>query len=216
MVPGFNTDFKYRGETYHIQTEDNGAGNPVVVTLLYHKGAILASRRTSYRELAARPGYEPELMALMKNQHKDLMRALLAGEFDKNGTAPAVPGGTGEDPAHAAAAVATQAPPAPPRRQEFPARDPLRTQPPPVAAPVAPAAAIPQPLAPAAPPTAAAPARPAPPAAPVAPVAPVAPMIPDAPAPAARPRTAATTLDEAIRHYLEEFAATASAAAGAR
>jgi hypothetical protein len=22
MVPGFNTDFKYRGETYHVQTED--------------------------------------------------------------------------------------------------------------------------------------------------------------------------------------------------
>jgi hypothetical protein len=47
MVPGFNTDFKYRGETYHVQTEDNGLANPVVVTLLYHKGAILASRRTS-------------------------------------------------------------------------------------------------------------------------------------------------------------------------
>ena len=64
MVPGFNTDFKYRGETYHVQTEDNGVGNPVVVTLLYHKGAILASRRTSYQELVDRPGFEQELMGL--------------------------------------------------------------------------------------------------------------------------------------------------------
>lgn len=106
MVPGFNTDFKYRGETYHVQTEDNGVGNPVVVTLLYHKGAILASRRTPYQELVGKPGFEQELMALMKNQHKDLMRALLAGTYDKNGAAPAVAGGSGKHPADAASAVA--------------------------------------------------------------------------------------------------------------
>ena len=98
MVPGFNTDFKYRGETYHVQTEDNGVGNPVVVTLLYHKGAILASRRTPYHELRGKPGFEQELMGLMKSQHKDLMRALLAGDFDKNGAAPAIAGGSGSTP----------------------------------------------------------------------------------------------------------------------
>jgi hypothetical protein len=114
MVPGFNTDFKYRGETYHVQTEDNGVGNPVVVSLLYHKGAILASRRTPYHDIAAQPGFERELAALMKNQHKDLMKALLAGEFDKNGAAPAVAGGSGEHPAEAAAAVAATAPTPPP------------------------------------------------------------------------------------------------------
>lgn len=119
MVPGFNTDFKYRGETYHVQTEDNGVGNPVVVTLLYHKGAILASRRTPYQDLAVQPGFEKELMALMKTQHKDLMRALLAGEFDKNGAAPDAEG-SGEHPAAAAAAVAAPKPgatPQPPREQ---------------------------------------------------------------------------------------------------
>jgi hypothetical protein len=89
MVPGYNTDFKYRGETYHVQTEDNGVGNPVVVTLLYHKGAILASRRTPYRDLLGKPGFEQALAGLMKSQHKDLMRALLAGTYDKNGAAPA-------------------------------------------------------------------------------------------------------------------------------
>jgi hypothetical protein len=106
MVPGFNTDFKYRGETYHVQTEDNGVGNPVVVTLLYHKGAILASRRTPYKDLVGKPGFEQTLAALMKNQHKELMRALLAGAYDKNGAAPAIAGGSGKHPADAAAAVA--------------------------------------------------------------------------------------------------------------
>jgi hypothetical protein len=106
MVPGFNTDFKYRGETYHVQTEDNGVGNPVVVTLLYHKGAILASRRTPYQDLVGKPGFEQTLAALMKSQHKEIMRSLLAGTYDKNGAAPAIAGGSGKNPADAAAAVA--------------------------------------------------------------------------------------------------------------
>lgn len=188
MVPGFNTDFKYRGETYHIQTEDNGVANPVVVTLLYHKGAILASRRTSYRELAGKPGFEPELMALMKNQHKDLMRSLLAGAFDKGGSAPAVPGASGEHPADAAAAV-TQ-PATPPQQHRGERAAPARPGPPVTAVPdAAPARPVPHPVrAPATPP-------PAPAAA------------------ASRPRPAALTLDEAIRRYLQEFAA---AAGGAR
>lgn len=165
MVPGFNTDFKYRGETYHVQTEDNGVGNPVVVSLLYHKGAILASRRTPYSDLVGKPGFEQELSALMKSQHKDLMRALLAGTYDKNGSAPAVAGGSGRNPADAAAAV-----------------DGTATKPaakPPVAA-AAPRAT---------------------------------PVTIGAPRQAPAPRTPARTLDEAIRHYLDEFAATAGAAA---
>jgi hypothetical protein len=168
MVPGFNTDFKYRGETYHVQTEDNGVGNPVVVTLLYHKGAILASRRTPYQDLVGKPGYEQELMGLMKSQHKDIMRALLAGAYDKNGAAPAIAGGSGKHPAEAAAAVAGTT-----------------------------ANSVTKPLLPG-----------------LAPVAPpqVAPVAAGAPLQVTATRTAPPTLDEAIRHYLEEFAATAGAA----
>jgi len=168
MVPGFNTDFKYRGETYHVQTEDNGVGNPVVVTLLYHKGAILASRRTPYQDLAGKPGFEQELMVLMKSQHKDLMRALLAGAYDKNGAAPAIAGGSGKHPAEAAFAAAGST--------AKPATKPLLE------------------LAPAAPPRAI-------------------PVASGAPIRTTATRTAALTLDEAIRHYLEEFATTAGAAA---
>ena len=165
MVPGFNTDFKYRGETYHVQTEDNGVGNPVVVTLLYHKGAILASRRTPYQELLGKPGFEQDLMALMKSQHKELMRNLLAGAYDKSGAAPAIAGVSVERPADPAATVA---------------RAPSKPLPAPVPSPsatfrAAPAAAV-------------------------------------VSRPSTAPRTATLTLDEAVRHYLEEFAATAAGA----
>ena len=168
MVPGFNTDFKYRGETYHVQTEDNGVGNPVVVTLLYHKGAILASRRTPYGDLLGKQGFEQELMGLMKNQHKDLMRSLLSGAFDKDGAAPAIAGGSGEHPAVAAAAVAGAT--------SKHVTKPLSEK--------APAATLP--------------------------------AIPGATGGSPQttaPRSAATSLDEAIRNYLEKFAATAAATA---
>ena len=140
MLPGFNTDFKYRGETYHIQTEDNGLANPVVVTLLYHKGAILASRRTSYRDLAGRPGHEKELVALMKAQHKDLMHALLAGALDQDGAAPAVAGATGEHPADAAAAVAAREAAQAKAQRRAPRVIPVAAAPP--APPAAPAASL--------------------------------------------------------------------------
>jgi hypothetical protein len=89
MMPGYNTDFSYRGLTFHVQTEDHGAGNPVVVSLLYHRGAILASRKTSYRELLGNPECTERLKDVMKAQHKALMRELLAGAYDEK-----IPAGT--------------------------------------------------------------------------------------------------------------------------
>ena len=51
MITGFNTDVKYRGLVYHVQTEDKGKDNPLIETLIYKGGEILASRRLPYAEL---------------------------------------------------------------------------------------------------------------------------------------------------------------------
>src|SRR5438093_339781 len=51
MVTGFNTDVQHRGKTYHVQTEDKGLQNPIIETLIYMGGEILAARRTSYADL---------------------------------------------------------------------------------------------------------------------------------------------------------------------
>ena len=88
MLSGFNTDFKYKGRVYHAQTEDNGLQNPVVVTLLYLKGTILSSKKTSYRELLSKKDFQAELMELMKSQHRDIMKEVLAGRFE-TGPVPA-------------------------------------------------------------------------------------------------------------------------------
>ena len=44
VITGFNTDVKYRGVVYHVQTEDKGEANPLIETLIYKGGEILGSR----------------------------------------------------------------------------------------------------------------------------------------------------------------------------
>ncbi|MDA8168995.1 MAG: hypothetical protein M0Z59_04760 [Nitrospiraceae bacterium] len=65
---------------YHVQTEDCGLKNPVVLTLLYHQGAILASRKTDYSPLIGKPDFDEKIEELMKIQHKIVMKELIAGK----------------------------------------------------------------------------------------------------------------------------------------
>jgi len=80
MLVGFNTNISYKDKTYHVQTEDSGKNNPVVVTLLYYQGAILASRKTDYSQLLDDPDFEAKLTKLMKVHHKGMIRDLLTGK----------------------------------------------------------------------------------------------------------------------------------------
>ena len=81
MLTGFNTDFRYKGTVYHVQTEDNGVGNPYIVTLLYKGGAILASRKTSYADIIKSEYLEKVVMDLMKQQHKQVVKDLIGGKL---------------------------------------------------------------------------------------------------------------------------------------
>ena len=83
MVVGFNHNFRYQGEVYHIQTEDSGKLSPNIVTLLYQGGTILASKKTSYADIAKVDNLEQVVEELMKEQHKNMLRGLRSGEFDE-------------------------------------------------------------------------------------------------------------------------------------
>lgn len=83
MVVGFNHNFRYKGEVYHIQTEDSGVKSPNIVTLLYQGGTILGSKKTSYADIAKVDNLEQVVEELMKEQHKDMLRSLKAGEYDE-------------------------------------------------------------------------------------------------------------------------------------
>jgi hypothetical protein len=80
VITGFNTDVKYRGLVYHVQTEDKGPQNPLIETLVYKGGEILASRRLPYGELIA--GHdEAAITKLMEDQHKGMMMEVKKGKF---------------------------------------------------------------------------------------------------------------------------------------
>jgi hypothetical protein len=84
MITGFNTDVKYRGVVYHVQTEDKGTANPLIETLIYKGGEILGSRRLPYANLAKRDD-EPAITKLMEDQHKAMILEVKRGRFDPSG-----------------------------------------------------------------------------------------------------------------------------------
>ncbi|MBI3803308.1 MAG: hypothetical protein HY282_06050 [Nitrospirae bacterium] len=82
MLSGINTDIQFKGEVYHIQTEDGGATNPVITTLLFKGGAICSSKKTSYADILESPSFQEVVRELMKEQHKGMVRDLAAGKFE--------------------------------------------------------------------------------------------------------------------------------------
>jgi hypothetical protein len=83
MVLGFNHNVMYKGAVFHVQTEDSGVTTPHIITLLYRGGVILASKKTSYADILKIENLESVVEELMKDQHKEMMRRLKSGEFDR-------------------------------------------------------------------------------------------------------------------------------------
>ncbi|MGC2064035.1 MAG: hypothetical protein WA610_13755 [Thermodesulfovibrionales bacterium] len=104
MLVGYNTNVPYKGTLYHIQTEDNGLKNPVIITLLYIKGTILASKKISYAHIASSPDYKEKVRELMKEQHKTMMKELINGKHTggEDSPKPVMPENQQESPGCAA------------------------------------------------------------------------------------------------------------------
>lgn len=87
MLVGYNTNVQYKDKIYHVQTEDNGINNPVIVTFLYYQGAIIASKKTNYADILNEPDYKEKVAKIMKAQHKYMIRELLSGRLTLEGDA---------------------------------------------------------------------------------------------------------------------------------
>jgi hypothetical protein len=83
MIIGFNHNVTYRGAGFHVQTEDSGPKNPNLVTLLYHGGTIIASKKTVYADILKVDNLEMVIEDLAKEQHKGMLRSLTHGDFDE-------------------------------------------------------------------------------------------------------------------------------------
>jgi hypothetical protein len=66
---------------YHVQTEDGGARNPVLTTLLYHKGEILLSEKSSYADVLVDDDWKEKVLNRMKDQHRAIIKSLMAGQL---------------------------------------------------------------------------------------------------------------------------------------
>ncbi len=82
MLSGFNTNFRYRGVLFHVQTEDSGRSKPRVFTHLFKGGDILASMKGDYSDRLESEDLESEVREMMEGQHKSMLHSLSRGEHD--------------------------------------------------------------------------------------------------------------------------------------
>ena len=83
MITGYNTDVEHNGVVYHVQTEDKGLRTPVILSLVYTGGAILASKRSPYDDLIASGFEEKVLVERLERQHKLICAAVHAGRIEE-------------------------------------------------------------------------------------------------------------------------------------
>lgn len=82
MITGFNTDVEHEGTVYHVQTEDKGLDSPLILSLVYVGGAILASKRSRYDDLIEKGFDEKELSERLNRQHKLICAAIRSGRIE--------------------------------------------------------------------------------------------------------------------------------------
>ena len=90
MITGFNSDIEHGGKVFHVQTEEKGVDNPVVITLVYCGGEIVTSHEASYADLVNEESVpESEIRRRMSEQHQGLICDIRRGRF----TSPRMPFG---------------------------------------------------------------------------------------------------------------------------
>lgn len=83
MITGYNTDIEFGGVTYHIQTEDKGLTTPIIMSLVYDRGTILASKRQPYDDLVSAGFDEKALAERLQKQHKTICAAIKKGKIEQ-------------------------------------------------------------------------------------------------------------------------------------
>lgn len=83
MLTGFNTDISHSGTTYHVQTEDKGEANPMIESLVYVRGAILAAKRTYYLKELQNGMSEEQLQSMLEKQHRTILAVIKAGRIQE-------------------------------------------------------------------------------------------------------------------------------------
>lgn len=84
MLPGFNHNIRYKNIIFHIQTEDNGEENPIIISHIFVGGNIIATKKQDYSHLLGSEDLNNKIKTLMENQHKELIKELITGKYDSH------------------------------------------------------------------------------------------------------------------------------------
>ena len=82
MITGANTNVRYRGVLFHVQTEDSGRANPHIISHVYHGGTILGTHKTDYSERIDAEDLTSVVRGLIEQQHAAMLHKLKSGGFD--------------------------------------------------------------------------------------------------------------------------------------
>ncbi|MFQ3581488.1 MAG: hypothetical protein SNJ67_03300 [Chloracidobacterium sp.] len=83
MLTGFNTDITHNGVVYHVQTEDKGPVNPLILSLVYVGGQILAAKRTYYTKDLEEGATPSDLQKKLEKQHKAILALIARGRVEE-------------------------------------------------------------------------------------------------------------------------------------
>ena len=83
MITGFNTDVRHGGLVYHVQTEDRGRAHPILESLVYVGGTIVAKKATSYGDQVNQGATEEIIASLLRKQHQVIIAAIKAGRIEE-------------------------------------------------------------------------------------------------------------------------------------
>jgi hypothetical protein len=82
MITGANTNVRYRGILFHVQTEDSGRANPHIISHVYHGGTILGTHKTDYSNRLDADDLTAVVRGLIEQQHAAMLAKLGSGGFD--------------------------------------------------------------------------------------------------------------------------------------
>jgi len=82
MITGANTNVRYRGILFHVQTEDSGRANPHIISHVYHGGTILGTHKTDYSDRLEAEDLTSVVRGLIDQQHAAMLQKLNSGGFD--------------------------------------------------------------------------------------------------------------------------------------
>jgi hypothetical protein len=83
MITGANTNVRYRGILFHVQTEDSGRANPHIISHVYHGGTILGTHKTDYSDHLEDEDLVGVVRGMIEQQHAAMLEKLQSGGFDE-------------------------------------------------------------------------------------------------------------------------------------